>query len=282
MPRAPDRSVSRRDTLTFVVCVLLSFAALAMPGRWTQAFAIAVRETALLPLVWLQQRAEEGRTSRSRLQAVMAARDSASLAAMRLPALEAENEQLRRLLGIAPSLRGRFVGAEVLHQAGPTDGRTLLLGVGTLDGVATYDIVLAPEGLVGVVARAGAHSSIANTWAHPEFRVSGVTASGEVLGIVAPSPNTLASDAVLEFRGVAYRDTVAVGTLVMTAGLGDVYPRGIPVGRVVGVRQEHLGWERVYQLLPLANPGYVSHVLVLHPGVQDSTRPRPATRDSTR
>jgi cell shape-determining protein MreC len=44
-----------------------------------------------------------------------------------------------------------------------------------------------------------------------------------------------------------------------------VYPRGIPIGRVAGVRKEELGWERIYRLAPLANPGRISHVLVLVP-----------------
>ena len=203
---------------------------------------------------------------------------------MRMPELEQENARLRALLGLSSRSTLPFVGAEVMHQAVPTDGRTLLLSAGSDDGVAPYDPVLSPEGLVGVVARVGPRSSVANTWAHPEFRVSGVTETGEVLGIVAPSPSTLATDAVLEFRGVAYRDTLAVGTLVLTAGIGDVFPRGIPVGRVVDVRREHLGWERVYQLVPLVNPGYVSHVIVLRGAdARAANAPvvRPAVPDST-
>jgi hypothetical protein len=32
---------------------------------------------------------------------------------------------------------------------------------------------------------------------------------------------------------------------------------------VAGVRAEELGWERIYRLAPMANPGYVAHVLVV-------------------
>jgi hypothetical protein len=35
------------------------------------------------------------------------------------------------------------------------------------------------------------------------------------------------------------------------------------VGTVTGVAREQAGWERVYRLLPAANPGAVAHVLVL-------------------
>ena len=101
------------------------------------------------------------------------------------------------------------------------------------------------------------------SWAHPDFRVSAATEDGSVLGIVAPSVNTEASETFLEFRGVAYRDTVKTGTLVLTSGLGGIYPRGIPIGKVAGVRKEELGWERVYRLAPLANPGQLGHVLIV-------------------
>ena len=264
MYRAADRSTFPRDTVLFLVCVTLSVAALVAPASATLAIANSIRDTALRPLVWLQGRAEEGRTSRARLQAAVDQRDSAVMIGRTVPALRQENERLRQLL----ALRGRmpatgFVAAEVLHQPLPTDGRTLLLSAGSGDGVRPYQPVIALEGLVGVVTRAGASSSIANSWAHPDFRVSAVTVDGSVLGIVAPSANPDPSLTVLEFRGVAYRDTIPDGTLVVTSGLGGVFPQGIPVGRVRGVRREELGWERVYQLIPIVNPGDVSHVLLL-------------------
>lgn len=265
MRHLPDRSPTRRDTLLLTSCVVLSGAALVTPTSFTQSLANTLRATALRPVVWMQERALEGRTSRSRFEAVEAARDTLALRVLDRAVLQQENDRLRRLLDLGPRVGMPFVGAEVLHQPVPTDGRTLLLSVGREDGVRPYDIVLVPEGLLGIVAEVGPRSSIANTWAHPEFRVSGVTAEGAVLGVVAPGASTLATDAILEFRGVAYRDTLDVGTVVVSAGLGDVYPRGIPIGQVIGIRQEQPGWERVYALRPLVNPGVVSHVLVARP-----------------
>jgi hypothetical protein len=45
---------------------------------------------------------------------------------------------------------------------------------------------------------------------------------------------------VLEFRGVAYRDTVPDGTPSSSPVSGSL-PRGIAIGRVNGVRREELG-----------------------------------------
>jgi hypothetical protein len=35
---------------------------------------------------------------------------------------------------------------------------------------------------------------------------------------------------------------------------------------VVGVRREELGWERVYRLAPIANPGTLAHALIVKAG----------------
>jgi rod shape-determining protein MreC len=281
MFRAADRSPLRGDTVLFLVCLACSMAALLMPATWTQALANRIRESALAPLVWVQQRAEEDRGSRVRLRSALAERDSAVVAAAAAAGLRAENDDLRALLSLQERVGpAGFVPGEVLHQPLPTDGHTLLLSVGQRDGVRAFMPLVASEGLVGVVARAGATSSIAHTWAHAEFRVSAVTENGAVLGIVAPFSKFDPSLAVLEFRGVAYRDTVPDGTLIITSGLGGVYPRGIPIGRVRGVRREELGWERVYQVIPLVNLGSVSHVLVLTSPVGESLPADPAAADS--
>ncbi|NOT08773.1 MAG: rod shape-determining protein MreC, partial [Gemmatimonadales bacterium] len=52
-----------------------------------------------------------------------------------------------------------------------------------------------------------------------------------------------------------------------------IYPKGIPIGRVAGVRREELGWERVYRLAPMANPGHVAHVLVMKTPAPPEARP---------
>ena len=263
MIRAPDRATSRSDTLLFLTCLVLSAGALALPDRFSLPLSSTLRKSALRPFIWTQERAEEGRTSRARFQAVLAERDSAALAAQSMAALIAENTRLRALLDLKARTVSTAIPAEVLHQISPTGGRTLLLSVGAGTGIRAGDPVVSPEGLLGVLISVDNRSAVAMTWAHPDFRVSAVTADGTVLGIAAPSLNSDASQSFLEFRGVAYRDTVATGTLVLTSGLGGVYPKGLPIGRVVGLGREELGWERVYRLAPLANPGHIAHVLVV-------------------
>src|SRR5439155_21497855 len=171
MTSASERWYTRRDTVMFLVCLGLSFVGLFSPNSWGLGIAATLRETVLAPVVWLQARAEEGKTSRERFRIVTAQRDSASYLAQGIPSLIAENERLRLLLSLSRRLSSSYVAAEVLHQAQATDGRTLLLSAGARDGVAAFDPVVAPEGLIGVVLNVAERTSAVMTWAHSALRV---------------------------------------------------------------------------------------------------------------
>lgn len=258
-----DRSYSRRDTATLAICVAVALLFLMLSDRAGQAVAGTLRRTVFAPLAWMQSQAQLGRTSRARFRAVEAQRDSAALTSLTVPILRAENQRLRELLGLSRRLSTRFTAAEVLHQSIATDGRMLLLNVGSSAGVSAFEPVLSPEGLLGVIASVTPTSSTAMTWAHPDFRVSAYAEGGRVVGMVAPSGAGTASESSLEFRAASYRDTLPPGTLILSSGLGGVYPKGIPVGIVTGVAREQLGWERIYSLRPSANPSAVAHVMIL-------------------
>jgi rod shape-determining protein MreC len=265
---APDRTFARRDTALFILCIALSVGALFAPEPWQYAIASSARSTALAPLIALQRRAESSRTSQARFEMLSAERDSAAAALQTLPVLLEENNQLRALLGLSRRLPRRVVSAEVLHQPLPTDGRTLLLDAGRRAGIQPFQSVVAPEGLLGTVLTAGQSSAIVLTWAHPDFRASAVTLDGSVAGVIGVTPDATIREPMLELRGVPYRDSVPVGTEVITSGLGGVYPRGLPIGTVVCVARQSEGWERVYLVRPAAAPARVSHVLVLPSGTE--------------
>jgi cell shape-determining protein MreC len=68
---------------------------------------------------------------------------------------------------------------------------------------------------------------------------------------------------LLELQGVAYRQVVPIGTVIVTAGLGGVIARGVPLGTVTGVAAEEEHWERTYLVRPAIHPAAVTHVMIL-------------------
>jgi cell shape-determining protein MreC len=263
MSLGADRFASRADTLVFVGCVLLSGAAMTLPDRVRDAFAGALRQTVLVPFITLQLQTELLSASLARYDAVVTERDSATLAATFLPELRSENARLRALLGLGTRLGWGYEPAEVLHQSEPTNPLSLLVSAGRQQGVRPLSAVVSPRGLVGIVSAVDLQTSVVVTWADPEFRASAMAEDGSVYGIVAVHGSEGPRGWLLELQGVAYRQLVPEGTVILTSGLGGVLPRGIPIGTVVGIGGEAEGWERTYLVRPAVHPAAVTHVMVL-------------------
>ena len=257
-----ERYGSRADTAVFVACLVLSLVVLALPEALRLPIASSLRRTVLLPIVTAERQATASREQRQDVLALRAQRDSLALAAALLPELRAENARLRALLRLSGRLDYGYVSAEVLHQTGMTDGLTLLLSAGRREGVEQLAPVVAPAGLVGSVLSVDAHTSVAMAWSHPDFRVSAMVEGGRIFGIVAARRGGTQGD-VLELAGIAYRESLPIGTPVVTSGLSGIFPRGIPIGTVQGQLSETAGWERTYLLKPAVHPAQVSHVMVL-------------------
>jgi rod shape-determining protein MreC len=264
MPLGGDRYASRADTLIFLGCLALAFVAMSLPEQVRDPFARGLRQTILAPFLTLQGASAELRTSRARFDAVTAQRDSASLAASFLPELREENGRLRAMLGLGQRLAWGYVTAEVLHQSEPTSPLMLVVSAGRTRGVRPLSTVVSPDGLVGLVRDVDARTSVVLSWAHPDFRASAMADDGSVFGIVAPHGTSGPGVWLLELRGVSYRQQIDTGTIIVTSGLGGVYPRGIPIGTVIGVAGEAEGWERTYLVRPAVHPAAVSHVMVLN------------------
>lgn len=257
------RDAAGGGLLLMVASLAIALVAYMLPRAIAADVVAAVRRTVLRPVVALQARAERDRTSRFQLEIIQAERDSLALVVLADTALRSENAQLRAMLAIRPRPTPRWTPAEILHQPTPTDARALLIGTGGTEGLAKFQPVITPDGLLGYVWSVGPRSAAVLTWMHPDWRASAVTGDGSVMGILAPVTIGGSGHPLLELRGVALRDSLPTGTLVFTSGLGGVYPRMLPVGQVTGVTGDPLGYERRYFVTPFANPAMASHVLVL-------------------
>lgn len=269
------RISSRTDVILFGVCVLLSLLAMVLPVRLREPLASALRRTLVAPLLQLQEGSERWRAAYLSSQREELKRDTLALAAARVPTLENENDRLRKLLGLGSALKWGFIPAEALQGRGRAEDFTVTLSAGANAGVRERSLVVAPEGIVGLVQTVDPTLSLAILFAHPDFRVSAMSADGSAFGIVQPhvtgsgsqrEPAFLRSERyLLEMRGVPFRATLKPGAVVYSSGLGGIYPKGIPVGVVMGEIKTTEAWARTYILRPAVNPAELSAVMILTP-----------------
>lgn len=260
---------NRVDAGLLAGCVVLSLIAVVMRPEDREPIAAALRRTAVAPLVGLQQGAERWRsawvTSAQRQLVV----DSLALRAVRAQALTAENDQLRKIMGLGSRLASGFVPAEALHSTAPGEEliTTLTLTAGSTAGIKKYSPVVAPDGLVGSIQNADPTMSLAILYTHPDFRASAMSPDGSTFGIVYPHrARAGGSDAyMLELRGVPTRADLKPGSLIYTSGLGGTFPRGITIGSIVSELKTSEVWTRTYLVRPAVSPSRLTSVLVLTP-----------------
>jgi rod shape-determining protein MreC len=288
------RASSRADTVVLVACVLTAGLLTILPDTARNQVAGILRGTLVQPVLSLQAAAERGRNAIVERESLARRIDSLTLAGARLTALELENERLRRLVGLGRALGTGFVTAEIVHTQSLGDEHTVTVTAGSQDGVTPRSIVVAPDGIVGMITSVDSRSSLAILWTHPDFRVSAQSAGNNVLGIVRPHLGVEGERYLLELTGVAFRDSLSAGTRIVSSGLGGRYPAGIPIGTVIGELKASEGWARTYVVRPAVRPQDVTSVMVVQPerleaGVAnvwpeplDSTPPRDSAARTTR
>jgi rod shape-determining protein MreC len=266
VPRAL-RSGSRADTVLLVACALASFIATVLPQQQRETIASILRQTALAPLLELQRQAERARVAFVQRDESMIRLDSLALRSARLTDITRENENLRRLLGLGSRLQWGFVVAEALRDPGRPDETTLLLTVGADAGVREGSPVVSPDGIIGQVTSVESDQSLAVSLMNPLFRASAMAADGSAFGIVRPRGRVRDEPEryLLEMHGVSFGADLKPGTVITSSGLGGIFPRGLPIGTVIGELKTTEPWSRTYIVRPAVRPEDITSVIVLKP-----------------
>lgn len=149
----------------------------------------------------------------------------------RLDAIEAENNYLKSLLQASQKVKGRKLIAELLAIDTEPFVHQVTVDKGSKDGVYAGQPVLDANGVMGQVASVGPLTS--RVLLISDAR-SGVAVQNVRSGIRAVISGDNYSDK-LRLLYVPKTADVRVGDLFLTSGLGNRYPEGYPVGKVVSV-----------------------------------------------
>ncbi|MBI5527796.1 MAG: rod shape-determining protein MreC [Deltaproteobacteria bacterium] len=104
---------------------------------------------------------------------------------------------------------------------------------GTADGVQKGMAVVSVDGLVGRVFRAFRGHAEVLLVTDRNSAIAGTVQSSRARGIV--KGRGLAKGATCDLEYIPRSETVNEGDLVVTTGLGDFFPKGVVIGKVVGV-----------------------------------------------
>ncbi|RZS40188.1 rod shape-determining protein MreC [Limnobacter thiooxidans] len=151
-----------------------------------------------------------------------------------LQTLKVENEKLRKLMNVGNTLQvKRAILSEVVSDARDPFSRKIIIGKGSIQGIREGMPVIDELGLMGQVTRTFPSRA----------EVSLITDKEQIIPVESLR-NGLRSVAyggldggLLELRFMAANAEIENNDLLVTSGLDGVYPRGIPVARVMRVER---------------------------------------------
>jgi rod shape-determining protein MreC len=139
---------------------------------------------------------------------------------------------------------------------------TIQIDLGSRDGIQTNQAVLTADGLVGRISAVSFFSSQVSLIGDPNCHVSAVVENAtHDMGVVTASDPLDFS--LVQLSYLASSANLKPGQNVVTSGLGGVFPKGIPVGKIVDSHSVEYGLASAARVKLNASLGALEQVSVL-------------------
>ena len=170
-------------------------------------------------------------------------------------------QRLERLLEMKKSLALPTVAASVIGEDGSSWFRTLVIDRGRSSALREGMAVVAADGVVGQTVKVAGETSRVLLLTDHASGISATIQRSRARGVVKGKGEMLCS---LEFT--TREEDVKVGDLVITSGIGGVFPKGIPIGEVTMVKRGEYGIFQTVSIRPGVNLAHLEELLVLQRG----------------
>jgi rod shape-determining protein MreC len=178
---------------------------------------------------------------------------------LRVTETDDENRRLRRLLRLQDQLPLTTLSGEIIAREWGGWIRSLTVNRGRGDNVPRLTAVISPDGLIGRVVDVRPGVSIVQVLTDPTSTVGAHALRTRTPGIVEGDPR-----GTLRFKFMA-RDGASIqpGDVLVTAGQGGLFPRGIPIGTVRSIDNRGAALFHYAELTPAVDFARIDEVLLV-------------------
>ncbi len=257
MARFPSLLRYHGELSVFVLFLILSILLMALPASFKLVYVRSFNRVIMSPVQWAAASLTSLGNMNEKIQELERRNSELALQLSRARALIDENERLRRLLEFSDRKGVGFLPARVISLNTNEPVTTVLIDKGSSSGITVYSPVMQPVGLVGKVIEVDGGTSLVQVFTHAQFRAAAMVPERGEMGILRSTGGNL------ELTGLSMNTTIIEGDHVVTSGLGGVYPAGIPIGVVTGVREDQTGIEKTAALMPHVSLSKLFEVTVL-------------------
>jgi rod shape-determining protein MreC len=169
-----------------------------------------------------------------------------------------ENARLRKLLHFEEKFRIETVAARVIAKDTSTEFRALRLNRGERAGIHKDMAVVTNEGIVGRVLRTTPDTADVVTVLDLLSAVDSIVERSRARGVVEGM-----TDEVCQLRFVLRTDDIVPGDVLISSGLGGIFPKGLPVGVVSKVKRKPFGITQEVEVRPSVDFSKLEEVMVI-------------------
>lgn len=169
-----------------------------------------------------------------------------------------ENVRLRKLVKLSEARDLQSIAARVIGRPTNSWEGVITIDRGTSDGVRAGMPVVGPRGLLGQTVSVTQGSAKVRLITDQRSRVAAMVQRTRAEGIVRG-----AVDGRLSLDFVSTETTVRAGDVIITSGMGGVYPKGLVIGEVTEVDRRVNELYQSIGLEPTSNLAGIEEVLVL-------------------
>lgn len=169
-----------------------------------------------------------------------------------------ENIRLKKFAGFTQASQIKTVGARVIGRPTNQWEGVITIDRGSADGVKAGMPVVGAQGLLGQTVGVTKHAAKVRLITDPNSGVAAMVQATRAEGIVHGS-----IDGKLTLDFVSSETTVRAGDIVISSGMGGVYPKGLIVGEVTRVRTTPSSLYQDIELTPTGELLGLEEVLVL-------------------
>ena len=193
-----------------------------------------------------------------------------------------ENNRLREQLGFSEILRYQHIPAVLIGRDPDNLFSAFVINKGTKAGVSVNMPVIAYQngiqGLVGKVVNTGILESLVMPLYDANSFVSSRLSESRYEGIVGGQGNADMS-LIMRFIRKRARDELNIGDMVISSGMGGIYPAGINIGRVNRINYQENELSMEVELEPSIDFTRLEYVFVISPSLNNQHGSEAAATD---
>lgn len=180
--------------------------------------------------------------------------------------LKDEVERLREALNFTESKNNyKYVGVNIIGYSGNSLSDGYIIDKGSNDGIDKNMVVVSSKGLVGKVTKLASNFAIVQSILNENIAVAVMDqqtreATGVLQGLSDKKDNNMTV-----VYNLPISSDVKEGDIIITSGLGKIYPKEIPVGTVVSVEEDNVRVMKSAVVEPFVNFNEVEELFVVIP-----------------